>query len=166
MGQFYTVGVGSGLGLVFFYLIAYVSLVLFAALVLGLLPVRTCQYSGGSTTMAMLSSLRLRWVWLLVIVNLAGLPPAFFFGPKLGLFSLFLGGSGVAGVCALGVSIFLGWGAYALLGQQALLHAPCLSTSPLRVRTLARGWGECIMLLGLTLVVGFFFLDDLLVVSW
>jgi len=89
MGHFYTIGVGSGLGLVFFYLIAYVSLVLFAALVLGLLPVRTCQYSGGSTTMAVLSSLRLRWVWLLVVVNLAGLPPAFFLAPSWAFFPCF-----------------------------------------------------------------------------
>ena len=101
-------GLNPGVSLVCFYTLAYVMLVCMAVFLLGALPLCRLKHTNGVMVSAMLSVFRLRWVWLLVIVNLAGLPPAFFFGPKLGLLALFLDAGLFPLSMALGVSIFLG----------------------------------------------------------
>ena len=161
-------GIGSGAGvpsLLLFYALAYVFLVCIAAFVLNCLPPRVTQHGSGLVVPAALVRLRLRWVWLLVITNLAGLPPAFFFGPKLGLLSLLLDGGVFILVVALGFSILLGWGAYYSLGQQALASHVAVSTLPLAGRVLPSGLAALVVCWGLFLLLGLIFLDDFFILS-
>lgn len=92
---------------------------------------------------------------------MAGLPPALFFGPKLGLLALFLTiGAQYYAVCLVS-GIFCGWAVYYSLGQRALIASAYGVEQPLRCRQLAPTffWGCAVLLI--FLVLGFGVLDEI-----
>ena len=95
-------------GLIFFYTLTYVLLICVAGFILGVLPLQGLKHANGVTVSMLLSTFRVRWVWLLLVINLAGLPPALFFGPKLGLLAVFFDSGVFMLGLALGLNVFLG----------------------------------------------------------
>lgn len=113
---------------------------------------------SGAAVLSALSALRLRWLWALLLVNLAGLPPATFFGPKLGLLCALYGSGTLTVVGGLGLSVMLGWAAYFALGQRSLASNTAQLARPLRERALptrvafGASLAACMLLLGAPLL--------------
>jgi NADH:ubiquinone oxidoreductase subunit 2 (subunit N) len=106
--------------LLFLFTLVYAGLIFFVAFFLFLLASRTPHLTSGYLFLRLLVVTRLRWGWLILMVNLAGLPPALFFGPKLGLLVLLLS-SGVLTLSLFSVTgIFLGWAVYYSLSHRML----------------------------------------------
>jgi NADH:ubiquinone oxidoreductase subunit 2 (subunit N) len=142
------------------YALAYVFLVICAACVLLMLSTHTSSQPTGLTALTALATLRLRSVWLLLLVNLAGLPPAFFFGPKLGLLGLFFEAGTFVLLLAVGVGVFLGWAMYFSLGQRLLWATSSLPQTPLRQRHGRSVFWLMAVTMGFGLLTGAVLLDE------
>ena len=99
---------GAGDDVLLLYAAGYVILVGTLALVLLASKVETRMGDSSAVLFDQLGRARLRWLTVSLIFSLAGLPPFFFFGCKLGLLSLLLSvGSWYVAAVAAGL-IFLG----------------------------------------------------------
>lgn len=98
---------GSSLALFWFFACTYVLLIFLIGGLLNALTVTNRRWVGD-TFLAAIAQARLRWLWVALLVNIAGLPPAFFFGPKVGLLGILLESGLFLFSLALGGSIFVG----------------------------------------------------------
>lgn len=122
----------SGGVLLFLYILVYLLLTCILALVLGNVSFFHVANLSGRAQLAALTLLRFRGLWLVLLFSLAGLPPALFFGPKLGLLALFLTSGAQHYALCLILGVFCGWVVYYNLGQRALVTSTYSTDRPLR----------------------------------
>ncbi len=153
--------------LLVFYLIVYLLILSSTSLVLGSVVSSLEKQPSSNYLMSLLPLFRVQWLWFLLIVNMAGLPPAIFFGPKLGLLSTIFSSGTLAVFLALSSSIMLGWTTYSSLGQQVLNTWGLVSTGVIKNRVLHPTMSYVLTIIAIFFLTGFLFLDDLyLIVSW
>lgn len=149
----------SGLLTLATYTVGY----LVAVAALGLLLMGVGLGSGANQTSQAgigLAQGRLRWLAALVVFNMAGLPPFFFFMCKLGLLCLVLGTSAGLGVAIVASYVFGGWVVYFCF-IRSLLQTTQLSatTGAVRVQPLAL-YPSCWVVLGVVLVGGLLLFEE------
>ncbi len=149
------------------YLLFYLFLTFAVAGFFGGVGTLQAGWLAGRAQLASLTLVRLRWVWLTLLVSLAGLPPAFFFGPKLGLLSFLLERGSFVLTLGLLLGIFLGWAGYFVLGHRTLGGSLITISQPVRYVRVSPSFALSCFFLVTCLVFGFIFIDELfLLVLW
>jgi NADH:ubiquinone oxidoreductase subunit 2 (subunit N) len=77
-------------GVLLLYIIGYAVLVIALSFVLSAAGSERSGGADGGALFVRLGQARLRWLTIAVVLSMAGLPPLFFFGCKLGLLGLLL----------------------------------------------------------------------------
>ena len=114
------------------YLLGYLLLIFMFACALSNLLAAGRNSSQPLALLAHSVQLRLRWLFVYLLLSLAGLPPFFFFGCKLGLLSLLLGeGAYVGSLCVAGL-ILLSWAVYFNAIRYLLTPVLVSTVAPLR----------------------------------
>ena len=142
------------------YLAGYVFLIFSLAGVLGCL---LSSFRGATQPyMVIVSGLhaRVRWLLIYLLLSLAGLPPFFFFGCKLGLLGLVLSRGAHLSSVVLGGLVLLSWAVYFSAARRLASSLIIPVTSHLRQTRLSptAAWG-C-FILGGVLCVGLIMFED------
>jgi NADH:ubiquinone oxidoreductase subunit 2 (subunit N) len=149
------------------YLGGYVFLILAVAGIINTVVWGKPGTAGFFGLSLELQQARLRWLLVCLLLSLAGLPPFFFFGCKLGILSLLLHSGAWALAGTVAALIFLSWAVYFSAVRRLFFVTNADSGLPLWQHRsggcLAVGFSILLLVVG----AGLFFIDDAyLVLAW
>jgi NADH:ubiquinone oxidoreductase subunit 2 (subunit N) len=142
------------------YLGGYVFLILTMASTLGCVANPSQTSAHSQVLLAIAQQARVRWFLVFTLLSLAGLPPFFFFGCKLGLLGLLLTGGTLLTNLTVAALVVLSWAVY--FGAIRRLVSPVVQTTAAELRRtrLAPRQAWLLASLGGVLCFGLFIFED------
>ena len=142
------------------YIMGYGVLVIALAFALLAAGGRRSAGDNGGAVFVQLSQARLRWLMIALVLGMAGLPPFFFFGCKLGLLGLLLRAGSWYHLALVSGLLLLSWSAYYAIVVKLLIPLIAAPTAPLRQARLSGRAALVGALCFILCLTGFLLLDD------
>jgi NADH:ubiquinone oxidoreductase subunit 2 (subunit N) len=147
------------------YLLGYLVLIFMFACTLSNLLAAGRNSSQPLALLAHSVQVRVRWLLVYLLLSLAGLPPFFFFGCKLGLLGLLLGEGAYVGSCCVAGLILLSWAVYFSAIRYLLTPVLVSTSAPLRHGRLGPGGALAGIVSGALLCLGLVLFEDACLIS-